>query len=81
MPPDTDLVSVRRKLAHDLYYIRHLDPSLDARILLCTAFYALGIPFRILSRILKVPASSVIERSMRDVLPETLEPVRPRLAA
>ncbi len=81
LPPDTDLESVRRKLAHDLYYIRHLSPWLDFRLLLCTAFYAIGVPFRILSRTLRVPASGEVERSMRDLVPEAPEPVRPRLAA
>jgi lipopolysaccharide/colanic/teichoic acid biosynthesis glycosyltransferase len=33
LPPDTDLDSVRRKLAYDLYYIRHLGPWLDLRII------------------------------------------------
>jgi lipopolysaccharide/colanic/teichoic acid biosynthesis glycosyltransferase len=74
LPPDTDLESVRRKLAHDLYYIRHLSPWLDLRLLGCTVFYALGIPFRVLSRALGVPASSEIERSMRDVIPEATTP-------
>ena len=60
LPPDTDLESVRRKLAHDLYYIRCLSPWLDLRLLMCTAFYALGVPFRVLSRTLCVPASSDI---------------------
>src|SRR5207237_8024520 len=58
LPPDTDIESVRRKLAHDLYYIRHLSPWLDVRLLACTVFYAMGIPFRMLSRALRVPASS-----------------------
>src|SRR5207249_3724628 len=58
LPPDTDLESVRRKLAHDLYYIRHLSPWLDLRLLACTAFYAVGIPFRMLSRALWIPVSS-----------------------
>ena len=79
--PRTDLESVRRKLAHDLYYIRHLSPWLDLCLLLCTAFYALGVPFRVLSRTLRIPASSQIERSMRDLVPEAQEPTRPRLAA
>jgi lipopolysaccharide/colanic/teichoic acid biosynthesis glycosyltransferase len=70
LPPDTDLESVRRKLAHDLYYIRHLSPWLDVKLLLCTGFYALGVPFRVLSRALGVPASSDIERGMRDLVPE-----------
>jgi lipopolysaccharide/colanic/teichoic acid biosynthesis glycosyltransferase len=81
LPPDTDLESVRRKLAHDLYYIRNLSPWLDVRLLLCTAFYAVGVPFRVLSRALRVPASSEIERSMRDLVPDTTDPTRPRLAA
>jgi lipopolysaccharide/colanic/teichoic acid biosynthesis glycosyltransferase len=70
LPPDTDLESVRRKLAHDLYYVRHLSPWLDLRLLACTACYAAGIPFRLLSRLLRVPASTEIERSMRDLVPE-----------
>jgi lipopolysaccharide/colanic/teichoic acid biosynthesis glycosyltransferase len=81
LPPDTDLESVRRKLAHDLYYIRHLSPWLDLRLLLCTGFYALGVPFRFLNRSLGVPASSDIERSMRDLVPEAPAQARQRLAA
>lgn len=37
LPPDTDLESVRRKLAHDLYYVRNVNPWLDIRILAYTA--------------------------------------------
>lgn len=37
LPADTDLESVRRKLAHDLYYMRHMNPWLDVRILAYTA--------------------------------------------
>jgi lipopolysaccharide/colanic/teichoic acid biosynthesis glycosyltransferase len=80
LPPDTNLESVRRKLAHDLYYIRHLSPWLDFSLLLCTAFYALGVPFRILSRALRVPSSADIERGMRDVAPDA-PASRPRLSA
>jgi lipopolysaccharide/colanic/teichoic acid biosynthesis glycosyltransferase len=36
LPPDTDLESVCRKLAHDLYYIQNLGPWLDLRLLLAT---------------------------------------------
>src|SRR5262249_26068901 len=46
LPADTDLDSVRAKLAYDLYYIRHRGAWLDFRILVCTALYAFGIPFR-----------------------------------
>lgn len=33
LPPDTDTESVRRKVVHDLYYVRYAGPWLDARIL------------------------------------------------
>jgi lipopolysaccharide/colanic/teichoic acid biosynthesis glycosyltransferase len=42
LPADSDLVTVRRKLDHDLYYIAHLGPSLDARIALSTPLRLAG---------------------------------------
>src|SRR5262249_56317768 len=40
LPADSNLASVRRKLAYDLYYVERLSPWLDRRLLACTAFYA-----------------------------------------
>ncbi len=37
LPPDSSEESVRRKLLHDLYYVRHVAPWLDVRILCLTA--------------------------------------------
>ena len=37
LPPDRGVDCVRRKLIYDLYYIRHVGPWLDFRILLATA--------------------------------------------
>jgi lipopolysaccharide/colanic/teichoic acid biosynthesis glycosyltransferase len=68
LPPDTDLTSVRRKLAHDLFYIRHLSPWLDVRLLLCTAAYALGVPFGIVGKLLGIPDGVTVEKAMDDVL-------------
>ncbi len=80
LPPDTDIGSVRRKLAHDLYYVRHLGPWLDLRILLCTALYALGVPFRVAGRLLVVPGHDAVEEDLRLVLGD--EPAAPtRLSA
>ena len=70
LPPDADLTSVRRKLAHDLYYIQQLSPWLDLRLLACTAFYALGIPFALLSRFLGIPGGEEVEQAMHAFLGE-----------
>jgi lipopolysaccharide/colanic/teichoic acid biosynthesis glycosyltransferase len=61
LPPDTDLQSVRLKLAYDLYYARHVSPWLDLRIGLATAFKMVGVPFRILRRLFRLPAPETIE--------------------
>ncbi len=50
LPPDTDIPGVRRKLAHDLYYIRHFSGWLDLRILACTVLHLSGIPCHDLCR-------------------------------
>jgi lipopolysaccharide/colanic/teichoic acid biosynthesis glycosyltransferase len=42
LPADTDIEGVRRKLAHDLYYIREISPLMDLRIAVCTVFYFAG---------------------------------------
>jgi len=79
LPPDTDLDSVRRKLSHDLYYVRHVSAWMDFRLVVCTAFYAAGVPFRWLSILLGVPASPAIEQTMADVVPT--QPLVDRRAA
>jgi lipopolysaccharide/colanic/teichoic acid biosynthesis glycosyltransferase len=61
LPPDTDIASVRRKLACDLYYIHHLSFWLDLRILICTVSYLIGIPFSIPKNLLRVPGGFEIE--------------------
>jgi lipopolysaccharide/colanic/teichoic acid biosynthesis glycosyltransferase len=65
LPPDTDVESVRRKLAHDLYYIAHLSWWLDVRILASTALGALGVPYRVRQFLLRLPGREVVERSFR----------------
>jgi lipopolysaccharide/colanic/teichoic acid biosynthesis glycosyltransferase len=44
LPPDTDVESVRRKLACDLAYVRHLGLWLDLCLLALTALHLTGIP-------------------------------------
>jgi lipopolysaccharide/colanic/teichoic acid biosynthesis glycosyltransferase len=42
LPADTDMEGVRKKLAHDLYYVREVSFLLDLRIAFSTAFYFMG---------------------------------------
>lgn len=72
LPPDSDVTSVRRKLAHDLYYIRHLSPWLDLRLLICTIVFTLGLPFGIAGKLLGIPDGATVEESMDEVLGELL---------
>jgi lipopolysaccharide/colanic/teichoic acid biosynthesis glycosyltransferase len=59
LPADTDLESVRRKLAYDLYYVRGLTPWLDLRIMLNTVFNVIGLPA--LGTLLLLPSAEVVK--------------------
>ncbi len=58
LPPDTDMASVRRKVALDLHYARHCNPWLDLGILLCTALYLAGLPVALGRSIFDVPGEN-----------------------
>ena len=64
--PDSDIESVRRKLACDLYYIRRGDAWLDLRIMVATAFEILGVPARVACELLRIPGVEVAEAEYRD---------------
>jgi lipopolysaccharide/colanic/teichoic acid biosynthesis glycosyltransferase len=76
LPPDTDIGSVRRKLGHDLYYILHLTPWLDLRLLLATGLFAVGVSFRVFGRLLAIPSHDEIEADVGDLLEVEKPPVR-----
>jgi lipopolysaccharide/colanic/teichoic acid biosynthesis glycosyltransferase len=61
LPADTDLFSVRRKLAYDLYYIRYLGPWLDVRILAGTVLKVFGVPFTQIRKVFFVPSQDLVE--------------------
>jgi lipopolysaccharide/colanic/teichoic acid biosynthesis glycosyltransferase len=65
LPADTDLASVRLKLAYDLYYVHHLSFSLDLGLMLATICYLLGIPFALARRVCRIPSGEVVERPYR----------------
>jgi lipopolysaccharide/colanic/teichoic acid biosynthesis glycosyltransferase len=66
LPADTCIDSVRLKLAYDLYYIRHVGLRLDLMLLVCTALYALGLPFGVAARLLRVPRGEEVEGPAED---------------
>jgi lipopolysaccharide/colanic/teichoic acid biosynthesis glycosyltransferase len=70
LPPDTDIDSVRRKLAYDLYYIQKMNVWLDLRILVATVFYSLGNPWLLSRRITRTPFDQTQEGPMAIPLPE-----------
>lgn len=67
LPPDTDLESVRRKLAYDLFYVRQASFWLDLRILAGTAFKMVGTPFPFLRKLFLIPRVEVIEDAYRNL--------------
>ena len=50
LPADSDLHTVRRKLTHDLHYIRHMGPILDATVSLSTLLHFVGMAATAMSR-------------------------------
>jgi lipopolysaccharide/colanic/teichoic acid biosynthesis glycosyltransferase len=62
LPADTDLASVRRKLAYDLYYVHHMGLWLDLRLMLCTGVRMFGVPFHTLCRLFGLPRGGQVER-------------------
>ena len=63
LPPDTDLASVRRKLAYDLYYVRQFGLWLDLRIIMATGFHVLQVPFAVTRWLLGVPSGEPVEQA------------------
>jgi len=71
LPADTDLASVRRKLAYDLYYVRHASIWLDFRIILCTALCVVGVPFGVLRELFFIPGEETVETAYREIVTVT----------
>jgi lipopolysaccharide/colanic/teichoic acid biosynthesis glycosyltransferase len=63
LPADTDMASVRRKLAYDVFYVEHMSFSLDCRILFATVIYVLGLPFAWARVMFFVPCGEPVERA------------------
>jgi lipopolysaccharide/colanic/teichoic acid biosynthesis glycosyltransferase len=76
---DTDVASVRRKVLHDCWYIEHLGPWMDLRLLLATGLYVLGNPLGLTRRLRLVPSRYAIEGAEHE--PTVQLPNRLKLSA
>jgi hypothetical protein len=61
LPPDTDLDSVRRKLAYDIYYVNCSSLWLDFRLILCTGLLFFGIPYAFSRWLFRVPGGLKVD--------------------
>lgn len=78
LPPDTDLESVRRKLACDLHYVQRVSIWLDVRLVLATGFYLLGLSCRWPCKLLRIPSSERVEEEYQEMIRvRPSEPSRP----
>jgi lipopolysaccharide/colanic/teichoic acid biosynthesis glycosyltransferase len=64
-PADTDLESVRAKVAYDLHYIREANLWLDLRILFATAFKVVGVSFGVLRAVFRFSEHALVDSRYR----------------
>src|SRR5438477_13124907 len=78
LPPDATLECVRRKVVHDVYYVRHVSPFLDVKLLCLTAWRLFKELYRSAWRCLILPSPDEIERGFRRAVGmNSNEPVHP----
>lgn len=78
---DTDLESVRIKLAYDLWYIEHRSLSLDLSIFLATGLLLCGFSFATLRWLFRFPTSDAVQQAYATSLLTAQQPSSPKLAA
>src|SRR5262249_49152748 len=66
LPADTDINSVRRKLAYDLYYIRQMSFWLDLRLIVSTGLHMFGVPYESLARLFRLPGRKQVEAGYQE---------------
>lgn len=68
LPPDTDLSSVRLKLAYDLHYVHSVGFWLDLRIAFATACKMAGLSFRAIRWVFALPVQDAIVASYKKLV-------------
>jgi lipopolysaccharide/colanic/teichoic acid biosynthesis glycosyltransferase len=65
LPADTDLASVRRKVAYDLYYVHQASLWIDTRILVATLFKVCCASFEFIRRTFLLPSPAAVQKHFR----------------
>ena|ERR1700722_1412480 len=65
LPPDSDLDSVRIKLAYDLHYLHNMRLLFELRIYVATVFKVLGVTHETIRSLCRFPACATIESDYR----------------
>jgi lipopolysaccharide/colanic/teichoic acid biosynthesis glycosyltransferase len=68
LPPDSDIESVRRKVVHDLYYVRFVGPWLDLRLLYMTGWSLTVELVRYAWKGFSLPSQQVIEKGFQQAV-------------
>ncbi len=61
LPPDSDMASVRRKLAHDLHYVRNHNFIMDMQLLVATVCHLSKVPVAWMWTVLQLPGGRMVE--------------------
>lgn len=65
LPPDTDLDSVRIKLAYDLHYVCHMSFCFDVMLYLATLGKLIGLSDRAIRLVCRLPRRDIVESAYR----------------
>src|SRR6185295_110763 len=68
LPPDATLECVRRKVIHDVYYVRHVNPLLDLKLLALTGWRLVRELGGFAWRCVTLPAHEEIEQGFQRAL-------------
>ncbi|MCS7046910.1 MAG: sugar transferase [Gemmataceae bacterium] len=68
LPPDTDIESVRSKLAYDLFYVEQVSLSFDLRIAWATVGKMVGASFELLRWLFRFPEPSTVGERYRQLV-------------
>ena len=64
LPPDSDIEGVRKKFLSDVYYIRNMNPFLDAQVSFYTLTYLLGASWHGVRHFISLPCLVRIEQKI-----------------